>query len=158
MKRLRIGVLASGGGSNLQRIIDRSLDGSLNGDVVVVISNKSNAHALDRARNHGIDALQISMVTEKSQGAADIRIADELQSRNVDIVVLAGYLKKVGERLIQAFRGRIINIHPALLPKYGGKDMYGMRVHRAVIAAEEKESGPTVHMVDEHYDTGKILA
>ena len=158
MKRLRIGVLASWGGSNLQSIIDRSLDGSLYGDVVVVISNNSKAHALNRARKHGIDALQISTVTEKSQEAADKRIANELLSRNVDLVVLAGYLKKVGDSLVQAFRGRIINIHPALLPKYGGKDMYGMRVHKAVIAAGDKESGPTVHIVDEHYDTGKILA
>ena len=158
LKRLRLGVLASGGGSNLQSIIDRSLDGSLLGDVVVVISNKSNAHALDRARKHDIEALHISAITENSQEAADNRITEELLSRNIDLVVLAGYLKKVGDRLIQAFRGNIINIHPALLPKYGGQDMYGMRVHRAVIDAGEKESGPTVHIVDEHYDTGKILA
>jgi len=158
VKRLRLGVLASGGGSNLQSIIDRSLDGTLSADVVVVISNNSSARALDRARKNGIDALHISSATENSPDAVDSRITREFAGRNVDLVVLAGYMKKIGPLLLQAFKGRIINIHPALLPKFGGKGMYGMHVHNAVITAGEKESGPTVHMVDDKYDHGTILA
>ncbi|MFC1692039.1 phosphoribosylglycinamide formyltransferase [Candidatus Latescibacterota bacterium] len=158
MKRLRIGVLASGGGTNLQSIIDRSLDGSLMADVVVVISNNSGAGALERARKHGIDALHISALIEGSAETVDARITDEMVSRNIDIVVLAGYMKKIGPVLLEAYEGRILNIHPALLPKFGGKDMYGIHVHEAVIAAGEKESGVTVHIVDSKYDHGSILA
>lgn len=158
MKRLRLGVLASGGGSNLQSIIDRSLDGSLQADVIVVISNNSGAGALKRAVNHGIDALHISAVTEGSAEAVDRKITEEMKSRNVDLVVLAGYMKKIGNVLLGAYEGRMVNIHPALLPKFGGEGMYGMNVHKAVIAAGEKESGPTVHLVDSQYDHGRILA
>lgn len=158
MKRLKIGVLASGGGTNLQSIIDRSLDGSIMADVVVVISNNSKAGALERARKHGIDALHISAVTEESEEAVDMKVTDEMLSRSVDLVVLAGYMKKVGETLLKTYEGKIINIHPALLPKFGGKGMYGMNVHRAVIAASEKKSGPTIHVVDGKYDHGQILA
>jgi len=158
MKRLRLGVLASGGGTNLQSILDRSRDGALSADVVVVISNNSGAKALERARAHGIDGLHISAATEGSASVADTRITREFVKRCVDMVVLAGYMKRVGPALLDAFRGRIINIHPALLPKYGGEGMYGMRVHEAVIAAGERESGPTVHVVDDEYDHGSILA
>lgn len=157
MKRLRIGVLASGGGSNLQSIIDRSLDGSISGDVIVVISNNSRAKALERAEKHGINALHISAFTEGSESGVDRRITKEMLSRDVELIVLAGYMKKIGPELLQTFKNRIINIHPALLPKFGGKEMHGMRVHEAVIASNEKESGPTVHFVDDHYDHGQIL-
>ena len=158
MKHLRIGVLASGGGSNLQSIIDHSLDGSLNGEVVAVISNNSSAGALERARRHGIEALHISGATEGSPEAADSRIAEELSRRAVDVVALAGYMKKIGPVLLGRFAGRIVNIHPALLPRFGGPGMYGMHVHRAVIDAGVRESGPTVHFVDGQYDHGAILA
>ena len=157
-KRLRLGVLASGGGTNLQSILDRSGDGTLSADVVAVISNNSGAKALERARARGIEGLHVSAATEGSFEAADTRITRELVSRGVDLVVLAGYMKMVGPALLDAFRGRIINIHPALLPKYGGEGMYGMRVHEAVIAEGEGESGPTVHVVDDEYDHGPILA
>lgn len=158
MRRLKLGVLASGGGSNLQSIIDRSIDGYTNADVVVVISNNSTAGALERAKRHNIDALHISAVTEGSPEAADNRITSEMKKRHVDFVILAGYMKKIGPQLLQAYKGKILNIHPALLPKFGGEGMYGMHVHEAVIAARETESGPTVHIVDELYDHGKILA
>ncbi|MFC1541185.1 phosphoribosylglycinamide formyltransferase [Candidatus Latescibacterota bacterium] len=158
MKHLRIGVLASGGGSNLQSIIDRSLDSSLNGEVVLVVSNNSKAKALERARNHGINGLHISSFTEGSQEEADKRICDEMLAHDVDLIVLAGYMKSIGSELIDTFEGRIINIHPALLPKFGGKGMYGMNVHRAVVAAGETESGPTVHYVDGKYDHGEIIS
>ena len=158
MKRLKIGVLASGGGTNLQSIIDRSLDGSLSADIVLVISNNSDAKALDRARKHGIDTLHLSSVTEGSNEGVDKRITDEMRNRGVDLIVLAGYMKKIGPVLLDAYDGKIINIHPALLPKFGGEGMYGIRVHEAVLAAGEKESGPTVHIVDGKYDHGRILA
>lgn len=150
-------MLASGGGSNLQSIIDRSLDGSLAADVVVVISNNSGAKALDRARTHGIEALHVSSATEGSSDATDRRITEEFISREVDLVVLAGYMKRIGPDILHAFAGRIVNIHPALLPKFGGEGMYGIRVHEAVIAAGETESGPTVHLVDAEYDHGMVL-
>jgi nicotinate-nucleotide pyrophosphorylase (carboxylating) len=158
MNRIKIGVLASGGGSNLQSILDRSLDGSLSADVVLVISNNSGAKALERARMHGIDNFHISALTEGSFEAADKRITSEMESRGVDLVTLAGYMKKVGPVLLKTYEGRIINIHPALLPKFGGEGMYGMRVHEAVIAAREKESGATVHLVDNDYDHGTVLS
>jgi len=157
VKRLKLGVLASGGGSNLQSIIDRSLDGSLPADVAVVISNNSDAGALERARKNDIDALHISSVTEGGEDAADARIVREMLTRDVDLVILAGYMKMIGRELLSVYKGRILNIHPALLPKFGGKGMYGMNVHKAVIAAGETESGPTVHVVDEQYDHGPIL-
>ncbi len=158
VKRLRLGVLVSGGGSNLQSVIDHSLDGSLSAEVVVVISNNSGAGGLDRARKHGIPALHVSAATEGSQEMADRRIADEMNAHAVDLVVLAGYMKRIGPALLKAYGGRIVNIHPALLPRFGGAGMYGMRVHEAVIAAGESESGPTVHLVDDEYDHGPVLA
>ena len=154
---LRIGVLASGGGSNLQSILDRCSDGYINGEVVLVISNNSGAKALSRASEKGIKTLHISSITEGSEEKADERITNELTASKVDLVVLAGYMKKAGEKLLDKFSGKIINIHPALLPKFGGKGMYGMNVHKAVIEAGERESGPTVHYVDSHYDHGNIL-
>ena len=158
MKRLKIGVLASGGGSNLQSIIDNCIEGNINGDVVVVISNNSKAKALERAANHGIDGLHISSFTEGTQEKADKRICTEMASRGVDLIVLAGYMKSVSSELLDSYEGRIINIHPALLPKFGGTGMYGMRVHEAVVASGEKESGPSVHYVDSKYDHGSIIA
>lgn len=157
MKRLKIGVLASGGGTNLQSIIDRSLDGSISADIAVVVSNNSKAKALERAAKHGIDTLHISVVTEGSEEKVDKRIAAEMVSRGIDLVVLAGYMKKIGYELLNAYKGKMINIHPALLPKFGGKEMYGIHVHEAVIAAGEKESGPSVHYVDSEYDRGPII-
>jgi phosphoribosylglycinamide formyltransferase 1 len=154
---LFIGVLASGGGSNLQSIIDRCADGYINGRVELVISNNSGAKALTRAIDNGIDALHISSITEGSEEKADDRIVYELLKRNIGLVVLAGYMKKAGDNLLKTYSGRIINIHPALLPKFGGKGMYGMNVHKAVIESGDTESGPTVHYVDGHYDHGGII-
>jgi phosphoribosylglycinamide formyltransferase-1 len=157
LKRLKIGVLASGGGSNLQSIIDNCIDGKINSEVVVVISNNSKAKALERAANHGIDGLHISSFTEGTQEKADTKICAEMVSRGVDLVVLAGYMKSISSELLDTYEGRIINIHPALLPKFGGSGMYGMHVHEAVIASGETESGPTVHYVDGEYDHGSII-
>lgn len=153
----RLGVLVSGGGSNLQAIIDACEKGILKGkaEVAVVISNKAEAFGLERAKKHGIPAVLIDKRSCADAGSFCAEIQKELVKNKVDLVCLAGYLLKLEPGIVQGFK--IINIHPALLPKYGGKGMYGHFVHEAVIAAGEKESGATVHWVDEHYDNGKIV-
>ncbi len=155
---LSLGVLASGGGSNMQAIIDRGAEGSLDARVSVVISNNSGSGALARARRHGIPAVHASRLTHPDPHDLDSAIANTFRRHEADWVVLAGYMRQLGPVVLDAFRGRILNIHPALLPKFGGKGMYGMHVHTAVLAAGETESGATVHLVTEDYDAGPPLA
>lgn len=151
----RLGVLASGGGSNLQALIDAHARGDLSCPVALVISNKASAGALERARRHGIPAVHISGRTHGDPHAA---ILEQLRAHDVDVVVLAGWLKLVPPTLLAAFPDRVVNIHPGPLPEFGGKGMYGMHVHRAVLAAGVERSGPTVHLVDARYDEGPTLA
>mgnify|MGYP000924438911 CR=1 FL=1 len=155
---LNLGFLASHGGSNMQSIIDWCKDGRLFAKPCCVISNNSNSFALQRARNENIPAYHISSLVYPIQDAYDDAIIDIFSSNGVDTVVLAGYMKLLGSSVIRHFKGRVLNIHPALLPKFGGKGMYGKYVHEAVIAAGEKFSGPSVHLVDEIYDNGRILS
>lgn len=152
----RLGVLVSGGGTNLQAIIDACASGILKGraQVAVVVSNKADAFALERARKHGIAPVYLDRKPYADNAAYSARLAEELGKFDVDIVCLAGFLLKLEPNFIHAFKGRILNIHPALLPKYGGKGMYGHHVHVAVVAAKEAESGATVHWVDEEFDHG----
>jgi phosphoribosylglycinamide formyltransferase-1 len=157
-RRLRLGVLASGGGTNLQAIIDACEQGRIPARVVVVISNNSRAGALERARRHGITALHISNYHYPDDADLDTAVAQALQQHAVDLVLFAGYMKRRGPGFLRAFPGRVLNIHPALLPKFGGTGMYGMNVHRAVLSAREQISGATVHVVDGLYDHGPILA
>lgn len=157
MKKLKLGFLASHGGSNMQAIIDECKAGRINAVPAVVISNNSNSMALERARNEGVPAYHISQKKYPTQEELDNAIIDVLDNHKVDLVILAGYMKKLGSKVIQKYNGKILNIHPALLPKYGGEGMYGRFVHEAVIKNREKESGCTVHLVDEVYDHGKIL-
>lgn len=157
MVKLRLGFLASHGGSNMQSIIDSINSGNLDAEAAVIISNNSNSGAMERAEKEGIPHYHISGKTHPGDGGEDTAIVDALKKHDVNLVVLAGYMKKAGPKLLTEFKGRILNIHPALLPKYGGKGMYGMFVHEAVIKAGEKFSGPTVHLVDEKYDHGRIL-
>jgi len=154
---LKIGVLASHGGSNMQAIIDRTEAGSLDARVVLVISNNSGSGAIERAGRHGIPWRHLSGQTHPDADALDRAIRDALVEAGADVVVLAGYMKKIGKETLRAFRGRILNIHPALLPRHGGKGMYGIHPHEAVLAAGDAESGATVHVVDEHYDHGPVL-
>lgn len=152
MSRARIAVLASGGGSNLQALLDHlaALGERRAGDVVLVASNKADAGALDRARRAGVATAVI---------AADGAGLDALlAAHHVDLVVLAGYLRFVPATVTRRFAGRTINVHPGPLPRFGGAGMYGARVHRAVLAAHAVESGPTVHFVDEVYDHGAVIA
>ncbi len=153
MSGLRMAVLVSGGGTNLQSVIDAVEDGTLKSQIACVISNKETAYGLERARKHHIPAY---FINPKEDGY-DEKLLDKLQEEQVDLVVLAGYLKILSPELIKAYNRKIINIHPSLLPKFGGKGFYGIHVHEAVIKAGEKESGATVHFVDEGVDTGEII-
>jgi formyltetrahydrofolate-dependent phosphoribosylglycinamide formyltransferase len=151
---VRIAVLASGRGSNLQALIDHfaSLGDRTPARIVVVASNRDRAPALDRARNAGIDA---SVFDADDDGSSLIQL---LRSHDVGLVVLAGYMKRIPPSVIQAYRGRIVNVHPGLLPEFGGAGMYGARVHEAVIARGVKTTGVTVHFVDEELDHGPAVA
>ena len=158
MTKLKLGFLASHGGSNMQAIIDAINNGTLDAEACVVISNNSESKALERAEKEGIPAFHMSSAAYPDSDELDRAIAMKMIEHNCDLVILAGYMKKIGDAVLRLFKGRILNIHPALLPKYGGKGMYGSNVHKAVIAAAEKESGPTIHVVDAVYDNGKILS
>lgn len=155
---LDLGVLASHEGTTLQAVLDACSREEIPARVRVVISNNSGSGALRRARQAGVDAVHISNRTHGGPGFADQAVAEALAERGVKLVVLAGYMRKLGPATLSAFAGRILNTHPALLPKFGGQGMYGMHVHEAVIAAHERVSGPTVHWVDANYDSGPVLA
>ncbi|HKY38171.1 MAG TPA: phosphoribosylglycinamide formyltransferase [Polyangiaceae bacterium] len=155
---LRIGVLASHEGTILQAILDACAAGEIPVRVVAVVSNNSDSGALRRARAVSARAIHLSAKTHPEPGALDLAIAKALLDEQVEVVMLAGYMKKLGAALLGQYRGRILNTHPALLPKFGGQGMYGVRVHEAVLRAGETESGPSVHLVDAEYDTGRVLA
>ncbi|OGU57860.1 MAG: phosphoribosylglycinamide formyltransferase [Ignavibacteria bacterium GWF2_33_9] len=157
MNKLKLAVFASHGGSNMQSIIEASKSGNLAAEVVCIISNNSDSMALQRAINEGIPGIHISQKLFENESDYINEILKTLKLYSVDLIILAGYMKMIPLEIIKAYRNRILNIHPALLPKFGGKGMFGMNVHNAVIAAGETESGPTVHIVDEIYDNGKIL-
>jgi len=154
---INIVVFASGSGTNFQAIIDATEDGSIDGQIAGLITNKSDIQAIERARNHGIPHKLLSPSEFPTQKEYITALLQQLKKWDTDLIALAGYLVKVPAEIIQQFEGRIVNIHPALLPKYGGKGFYGMNVHRAVIENEESESGCTVHVVTEEYDQGPIL-
>ena len=155
---LNLGVLASHTGTNLQAIINTCEQGRLNARCRVVISNNSRSIALRRARNHGIPALHISGKTHPFAEAQDSAIEEALASHDVNLVVLAGYMKLLGPKTLDRYRGRIVNTHPAMLPGFGGRGMYGDKVHQAVLNAGLRATGVTVHLVDDIYDHGDILA
>lgn len=145
---VKIGVLISGGGTNLQAVIDGCENKSINGEVRVVISNKENAYGLERARNHNIKA-----ICEKDED----KIIEVLKENEIELVILAGYLKIVSPKLVNEYRNKIINIHPSLIPAFCGKGYYGKKVHQGVIDYGAKVTGATVHFVDEGADTGPII-
>lgn len=157
-RRLRLGILASGAGTTLQAVIDASESGALSAAVAVVISNNSRSGALARAERHGIDCVHLSTRTHADPAALDAAIAAALARHDVDVVLLAGYMKKLGPRTLGRFAGRVINTHPSLLPRYGGRGMYGGHVHAAVLAGGDAATGVSVHLVDGEYDTGRVLA
>lgn len=157
MGRTHFAVFASGRGSNFSAIHKQIQAGSIDGDVVCVISNNSNAPVLKKAQEWGIEALvrQSSQFPSITDFSADL--IDALQKRAVDYVLLAGYMKKIPTALLAAYPEKVVNIHPALLPAFGGKGFYGERVHQAVIDRGVKWTGVTVHFVDEIYDHGPII-
>src|ERR687898_1894818 len=148
---MRIAVAISGRGSNLEAL-HQALKSGAAAEIVLIVSDRADAAGLERARQWDIPA---EVLPQPADGALWIAL---LRRYAVDLVVLAGYLKLVPANVIAAYRGRIINVHPALLPVFGGRGMYGRRVHEAVLAAGERETGATIHLVDEEYDHGRIVA
>jgi len=155
MKSFNIAAYISGSGSNLKSIIQNSLKGVIASKVKLVIADK-HASGLDYPASLGIETAVISR-TELTRAEFLNKQSDLLKKHKIDLIILAGFLKKLPDEIISEYKGRIINIHPALLPKFGGKGMHGMNVHKSVIEAKEEFSGPTVHFVDEIYDNGDIL-
>lgn len=158
----RIAVLASGGGSNLQAILDHfdALGERCGGSVVVVASDRSTAGALERAERRGIPTAVLSERGEarEAEGAKGGTLDRAVDEHRVDLIALAGYVKMIPPHIVARFEGRMVNVHPALLPAFGGRGMYGNRVHHAVIASGARVSGVTVHLVDTQYDRGAIIA
>ncbi|WP_069650292.1 phosphoribosylglycinamide formyltransferase [Caloranaerobacter ferrireducens] len=157
MSSVNIGVLISGSGTNLEALIKSVEKGYINGKIKVVISNREDAYGLVRARKNSIEALYINRKEFNSDIEFDLKILDELKKHQVELVVLAGYLKVLSKEFVNHYKNRIINIHPSLIPSFCGKGYYGERVHRAVLEYGVKITGATVHFVDEGADTGPII-
>lgn len=155
---LKVAVLVSGGGTNLQAILDAIDNGAItNAKVEVVISNNKNAYALERAKNHGIEAICISPKDYETRDAFNEAFLEKLDSYKPDLIVLAGFLVVIPEQMIAKYRNRIINIHPSLIPSFCGTGYYGLKVHEGVLNRGVKVTGATVHFVDEGTDTGPII-
>lgn len=153
MNEKNIAIFASGEGTNAQNIIDH-FRSSPHVRIALIVSNRPDAKVLERAKKENIPALLL----DRSGFYENTKVIEQLKTANIDLIVLAGFLWMIPMSLVNAFPGKIVNIHPALLPKFGGKGMFGMNVHKAVIEAKEKESGISIHFVNEHYDKGKIIA
>ncbi len=156
MKKLAI--LVSGRGSNMLALIDACEQGRLQASVELVVSNNVDSFALVSAKEKGIDVAYLSSRTHSDADALDVAMRESFEEHEIDYVLLAGFMKKIGPKTLSAYKGRMINIHPSLLPKFGGKGMFGLNVHKAVIEADEKETGVTIHLVNDEYDEGAILA
>ncbi|HEX3699529.1 MAG TPA: formyltransferase family protein, partial [Phenylobacterium sp.] len=155
-KPLRLGFLASGGGSSARAVVDAIAGGELAAEARLMVSNNKGAAALAWARDAGIAAICIP--TQADPLAADARLAETMAAHEVQLIVLSGYLRQLGARSLARYAGRILNIHPGPLPEFGGQGMYGRRVHEAVIAAGVARSCATIHVVDEAYDHGPVVA
>ena len=152
-------MFASGSGTNFSSILEHIKKGELHSDIKLLITNNSDCGAAVTARENNIEAVHISrkVYPDLSTGEYSNLFLKELEKHDIGLIVLAGYMKMLPAEVVRKYRGRIINIHPALLPKHGGKGMYGLNVHRAVLDAGDKETGVTVHFVDEEYDEGEII-
>ena len=155
---MRLGILASHQGTNFQAIIDACQSGHLDAEIVVAISNNGKSGALKRARSASIPAVHLSSKSHPQEEALDEAILTTLLEHQVGLVVTVGYMKRLGQKTLHHYRKRIVNIHPSLLPKYGGKGMFGMNVHKAVLASDDQETGITVHYVGENYDCGPVIS
>ncbi|MCS7234947.1 MAG: phosphoribosylglycinamide formyltransferase [Armatimonadota bacterium] len=156
MRRARLAVLVSGRGTNLQAILDATRDPDYPAEVVVVVSDRPDAYALERARRVGVPAHVV--LWSKDPEESGRRLAQVLEAHGAEWVCLAGFLRILDPRFVERYRGRILNIHPSLLPAFGGKGMYGERVHQAVLASGARESGCTVHFVTAEVDAGPVVA
>lgn len=157
MSSVNIGVLISGGGTNLQSIIDNIENGNIKGDIKLILSNRQDAYGLIRGKKAGIETLFLDRSLFSSDEEYNAEIIKEFKSRDIDLVVLAGYLKVLSKNFIEEFNMKIINIHPSLIPSFCGKGFYGKRVHKAVLDSGVKVTGATVHFVDVGTDTGPII-
>lgn len=155
---LKLGFLASHSGSSMRAIVQAIADGALDAQPRIVISNNADSAALAFARDHGVAVRHISGRTAGSAEAADRAITDALTEAGVTLLILSGYLRPVGPETLARFSGRILNIHPALLPAHGGQGMFGRQVHEAVIASGDRETGATIHLVDGEYDHGQVIS
>ena len=154
---LNIAVFISGGGTNLQAIINAVKENKINGKIKLVFSNRKNAYGLIRAQNESIDTFYLNRKKFFSNEEYDERILEELERKNIDLIVLAGYLNILSSKLVSKYSNRIINIHPSLIPSFCGDGFYGENVHKAVIQSGVKFTGATTHFVDENVDTGAII-
>lgn len=156
--RLRLGFLASHGGSAMREVLRAIRDGTLDAEARLLVSNNADAPALEAARGCGVPTLHLSQTTLGPGRDLDDALAEALGAAGVELVVLSGYMRKLGPAMLARWRNRILNIHPALLPRHGGEGMYGGRVHAAVVASGDARTGATVHLVDAEYDRGAMLA
>lgn len=157
MSPVNIGVLISGGGTNLQSIIDNIKDGNINGEIKLIISNKEDAYGLTRGKDEGIESVYLDRKLFNSDREYNLELIRKFKEKDVELIVLAGYLKVLSREFIREFRERIINIHPSLIPSFCGKGYYGEKVHQGVLDYGVKVTGATVHFVDEGTDTGPII-
>jgi phosphoribosylglycinamide formyltransferase-1 len=154
----RIGFLASHNGTNMRAIVTAMRGGALKAEPAVLISNNRDSSAIAWADENKVPWAHVSAKVTGSEAAADAAIADVLKRHGADLVVLAGYMRKLGPETLRAYHRRILNVHPALLPKFGGQGMYGAHVHEAVLKSGERETGVTIHLVDDEYDHGAVVA
>lgn len=155
---LRVGVMVSGGGTNLQAILDAVEEGRItNAEIEVVISNNPGAYALERAKNHGIEAVCMSPKDYETRDDFNRAFLEKVDEYHLDLIVLAGFLVKIPEEMVEKYEHRIINIHPSLIPSFCGVGYYGLKVHEAALARGVKVTGATVHYVDGGMDTGPII-
>jgi phosphoribosylglycinamide formyltransferase-1 len=154
---VNIAVCASGGGSNFQALIDKKNEGLLHATLALLIGNNSQAGAFDRARKHAIPAVHLAPSRFPDESSYTQKLRQTLAAHRIDLIVLAGYMKQLPAAVIREYHNRIVNIHPGLLPAFGGKGMYGRHVHEAVIDYGAKVSGITIHFVDEEYDHGPVI-
>ncbi|MDD6920225.1 MAG: phosphoribosylglycinamide formyltransferase [Eubacteriales bacterium] len=159
MKKIKVAVLVSGGGTNLQAILDAEKDGIIaNANVDLVISNKAGAYALERAKNYGVATKTIIKKNFESAEAFEDAIIDALKERNIDLIVLAGFMSILSKKFTDTFKDRIINVHPSLIPSFCGDGFYGLKVHEKALEYGVKVTGATVHFVNEITDGGTIIA
>ncbi|HEY5413077.1 MAG TPA: phosphoribosylglycinamide formyltransferase [Caulobacteraceae bacterium] len=155
---LRLGFLASHGGSGMRAVLAAIASGELNAEGRILVSNNPDCAAIAAAAEAGLPWRHLSAATEGDPAAADRAIAEALASAGAELIVLSGYMRKLGPETLERFKGRVLNIHPALLPRHGGRGLYGRRVHEAVRASGDAVTGASIHIVDRDYDTGPVIA